>query len=48
MRDGKQVIALLDGFSVVDPGVVPVTDWRSPAPSRGFDAFLGAVGRKDA
>jgi SAM-dependent methyltransferase len=47
MRDTKQVTALLDGFSVVDPGIVHVTDWRSAAPSRGFDAFLAAVGRKD-
>jgi hypothetical protein len=32
----------------VDPGIVHVADWRSSALSRGFDAFLAAVGRKDA
>jgi len=47
MRDPDQVSPLLTGFSLVEPGLVHVTDWRPQAPSRGFDAFLGAVGRKD-
>jgi SAM-dependent methyltransferase len=48
MRDPAQVSLLLDGFSLVEPGLVHVTAWRPDAPARdGFDAFLGAVGRKD-
>lgn len=48
MRDPAQVSRLLDGFSLVAPGLVHVTDWRPDAPGHhGFDAFLGAVGRKD-
>ena len=46
MRDVPQVSALLSGFSLVEPGLVHVTDWRPDSPaSHGFDAFLGAVGR---
>lgn len=45
MRDVPQVSALLSGFSLVEPGLVHVTDWRPGSPgSHGFDAFLGAVG----
>ncbi len=45
MRDPSQVGRLLDGFSLVEPGLVHVTDWRPESPGRhGFDAFLGAVG----
>jgi S-adenosyl methyltransferase len=48
MRDTGQVSQLLEGFSLVEPGLVHVTAWRPDGPSRGgFDAFLGAVGRKD-
>ncbi len=48
MRGAGQVSRLLDGFSLVEPGLVHVTAWRPDAPTRsGFDAFLGAVGRKD-
>ncbi|MGE5292729.1 MAG: SAM-dependent methyltransferase [Micromonosporaceae bacterium] len=48
MRDAGQVSRLLDGFSLVEPGLVHVTDWRPDGPARGgFDAFLGAVGRRD-
>jgi S-adenosyl methyltransferase len=40
-----QVSELLDGFSLVEPGLVHVTDWRPDAPGHhGFDAFLAAVG----
>jgi hypothetical protein len=46
--DAAQVSTLLDGFSLVAPGLVHVTDWRPDALGHhGFDAFLGAVGRKD-
>jgi SAM-dependent methyltransferase len=48
MRDRGQVARLLDGFSLVEPGLVHITSWRPDTPTRGgFDAFLGAVGRKD-
>jgi S-adenosyl methyltransferase len=48
MRDPARVAALLDGFSLVEPGLVHVTDWRPDGPGRhGFDAFLGAVGLKE-
>jgi SAM-dependent methyltransferase len=45
MRDPPQVSELLAGFSLVEPGLVHVTDWRPDvAGHHGFDAFLGAVG----
>jgi S-adenosyl methyltransferase len=48
MRDAAQVTRFLDGFSLVEPGLVHVSAWRPEGPARrGFDAFLGAVGRKD-
>jgi hypothetical protein len=48
MRGPGQVKQLLDGFSLVEPGLVHVTAWRPDTPARGgFDAFLAAVGRKD-
>ncbi len=48
MRDPRQVSRLLDGFSLVEPGLVHITAWRPDTPpDGGFDAFLGAVGRKD-
>lgn len=48
MRGAGQVTPLLDGFSLVEPGLVHITAWRPDGPaSGGFDAFLGAVGRKD-
>jgi hypothetical protein len=48
MRDTGQVSRLLEGFSLVEPGLVHITAWRPDRPGHGgFDAFLGAVGRKD-
>lgn len=48
MRDIGQVARLLDGFSLVQPGLVHITKWRPDAPADGsFDAFLGAVARKE-
>jgi SAM-dependent methyltransferase len=47
MRDPGRVARLLGGFSLVEPGLVHITDWRPDMPARGgFDAFLGAVARK--
>jgi hypothetical protein len=45
-RDPAQVGPLLTGFSLVEPGLVHVTDWHPEAPPRGWDAFLGAVALK--
>jgi hypothetical protein len=48
MLDTGQVSRLLEGFSLVEPGLVHVTAWRPDGPGHGgSDAFLGAVGRKD-
>ena len=48
MRGTGQVSRLLDGFSLIEPGLVHITAWRPDTPADGgFDAFLGAVGRKD-
>jgi SAM-dependent methyltransferase len=48
MRGVDQVSRFLDGFTLVEPGLVHITDWRPEAPyGGGFDAFLGAVGRKN-
>jgi hypothetical protein len=48
MRDAAHVKRLLAGFSLVEPGLVHVSAWRPEGLARtGFDAFLGAVGRRD-
>ena len=47
MRGQAEVARILDGFELVEPGLVHVTHWRPETPPRpGFDAFLAAVGRK--
>lgn len=47
MRGRAEVGLLLDGFELVEPGLVHVTRWRPATPPRlVYDAFLGAVGRK--
>ena len=47
-RDTGQVMPMFDGFSLVEPGLVHITAWRPEGPiSNRFEAFLGAVGRKD-
>jgi hypothetical protein len=48
LRDAPGVFALLDGFTLIEPGLVHVSQWRPPTPvSYEFDAFLAAVGRRD-
>jgi hypothetical protein len=48
LRDAAEVAALLDGFSLIEPGLVHVSQWRPPMDATyKFDAFLAAVGRKD-
>jgi SAM-dependent methyltransferase len=47
-RDPAQVSQFLEGLSLVEPGLVHVSQWRPPAPvPYEFDGFLAAVGRKD-
>jgi S-adenosyl methyltransferase len=46
-REPEQVSQLLDGFSLAEPGLVHISQWRPPEPvSYEFDGFLAAVGRK--
>ena len=47
-RDPAGVSPFLKGFSLVDPGLVHISQWRPPVPvPYEFDGFLAAVGRKD-
>jgi SAM-dependent methyltransferase len=47
-RDPAQVSQFLKGFSLVEPGLVHILQWRPPVPvPYDFDGFLAAVGRKD-
>jgi hypothetical protein len=49
-RTVEEVTALFDGYPMLDPGVVPVSDWHpepSPDPNRpSVDAVIGGVGRR--
>lgn len=48
LRGAAQVAALLEGFTLVEPGLVHTSQWRPLLPADyEFDAFLAAVGRKD-
>jgi SAM-dependent methyltransferase len=48
LRDAVQVAALLEGFTLVEPGLVHTSQWRPLLPADyEFDAFLAAVARKD-
>jgi SAM-dependent methyltransferase len=47
-REPAEVSRFLDGFSLVEPGLVHISQWRPPEPvAYEFDGFLAAVGRKD-
>lgn len=47
-REPAEVGRFLDGFSLVEPGLVHISQWRPPEPvACEFDGFLAAVGRKD-
>jgi SAM-dependent methyltransferase len=47
-RDPAEVSQFLEGFSLVEPGLVHISRWRPPVPAPyEFDGFLAAVGRKD-
>jgi hypothetical protein len=47
-REPAEVSRFLDGFSLVEPGIVHISQWRPPQPvAYEFDGFLAAVGRKD-
>jgi len=48
LRDPDEVSGLLSPFTLLEPGLVHVSQWRPPVPvSYEFDAFLAAVGRRD-
>ncbi|HUB42435.1 MAG TPA: SAM-dependent methyltransferase [Streptosporangiaceae bacterium] len=47
-REPAEVSRFLNGFSLVEPGLVHISQWRPPEPvAYEFDGFLAAVGRKD-
>ena len=49
LRSPRQLAGFFDGLDLLDPGVVPITDWRpeaGTAPARGEVIALGGVARK--
>lgn len=45
-RDPAEVGRFLEGFSLVEPGLVHISQWRPPVPAPDdFDGFVAAVGR---
>ncbi len=46
-RTEAEILELFTGFDLVEPGLVPVADWRNtePAPAAGRTWLLGGVGR---
>jgi hypothetical protein len=50
MRPHPQVVSFFDGFSLLDPGVVRIPQWRPDGPvpqgAEGFPGYAG-VGRRD-
>jgi SAM-dependent methyltransferase len=47
-RDPGEVSQFLAGFTLTEPGLVHISQWRPPVPvPYEFDGFLSAVGRKD-
>jgi hypothetical protein len=49
LRTRREVLALVNGLSLVEPGLVPVTDWHpdpSPEPAVPCPELLGLLGRK--
>ncbi|MCI4061856.1 SAM-dependent methyltransferase [Micromonospora sp. R77] len=51
IRSRAELVALFDGFTLVDPGVVWVPQWRPETPDQAENAeqavFMGGVGRLD-
>jgi S-adenosyl methyltransferase len=48
-RDRPAITRLFDGFELVDPGLVHLTEWHADEAERartGGDWLLGGVGRK--
>ncbi|MEU4743857.1 SAM-dependent methyltransferase [Actinosynnema sp. NPDC023658] len=45
LRTGKEIAAFFTGLEVVEPGVVPLTEWRSDSDDAYISAYAG-VGRK--
>lgn len=48
LRSRAEIIDLFDGFTLVEPGVVWLPDWRPEEPAPPLPAMLGGVGRLDA
>jgi hypothetical protein len=49
LRDPEQIVGLFEGFELVEPGVVPIQDWRpdpNPFGSPADVGVWGGVGRK--
>jgi hypothetical protein len=49
LRTRAQIARLLGGLELLDPGLVPVAQWRPdepPAPGAGTAWILGGIGRK--
>ena len=49
LRTRSEVLTLVNGLSLVEPGLVPVTDWHpdpSPEPATPCPEMLGLLGRK--
>jgi len=51
LRGHAEITRFFDGLELLDPGVVPIDEWRPPRPSSGNDGrrtipIYGAVGRK--
>jgi SAM-dependent methyltransferase len=47
-REPAEVSQFLAGFTLAEPGLVHISQWRPPAPAPyEFDGFLAAVARKD-
>ncbi len=46
-RSQDQVLKLFNGLEILEPGIVPVQDWRPDGPQEGIrSAMRGGVGRK--
>jgi O-methyltransferase involved in polyketide biosynthesis len=45
-RTRQEIAGFFDGLDLVDPGLVPVTQWRALASPRQVQSVVGCVGRK--
>ncbi|TDD89641.1 SAM-dependent methyltransferase [Actinomadura darangshiensis] len=47
LRGAAELMPFFAGLELLDPGLVPVTDWRPDAAERPVSIILAGVGRKD-